>query len=80
MRSRVLNVMRHLTGSQCSSKSMVVTWSRFDRISITQAQANVYRISRPSAEEWIYGENNNKFLDRYTQLRLIRKLKHFHIQ
>ena len=39
MRSRVLNVMRHLTGSQCSSKSMGVTWSRFDRISITRAQA-----------------------------------------
>ena len=39
VRSRVLNVMRHLTGSQCSSKSMGVTWSRFDRISITRAQA-----------------------------------------
>ena len=39
MRSRVLNVMRHLTRSQCSSKSMGVTWSRFDRISITRAQA-----------------------------------------
>ena len=39
MRSWILNVMRHLTRSQCSSKSMGVTWSRFDQISITRAQA-----------------------------------------
>ena len=39
MRSRVLNVMRHLTGSQCRSKNMGVTWSHFDRISITRTQA-----------------------------------------
>ena len=35
---RVLNVMRLLTRSQCCSKRMCVTWSRFDRMSITRAQ------------------------------------------